>query len=478
MKKPNVSPLISRVILAIKDNNLFKPSERLIVGVSGGADSVALLELLIAIPEFQPQIVVAHLNHNLRGTESDEDEVFVRKLSELHALPFELASINIKQLAIETGRSLEEAGREARYDFFEQVRQKYSAEAIAVAHHSDDQAETFLLRVLRGAGTSGLAAMSTKGRNRIIRPLLQTSRKEILDYLNERGITFREDSSNYDQAFLRNRIRHELLPLMNGYNSGIEQRLAKTAQLLGEDEALLEYCTKEKFINTAKTGEGWVGLLRKELIKLPKAMRLRLYRYAVAEINGDLKHFEQLHFILTDHNLLEGKTGTSLNLPRNLVSTLTSEHLLFSDINCLNPPEPQNCTVIYPGRYELGNGLSLLIEEVSAPQRLNSETNSTAYIDSEKAPFPWEVRPFCKGERFELLGMNGSRSIQDILTDRKIPRYLRHALPLVCCENHPLWLAGICRSRHALIGDKSAGIIKISLYGTEKLVLFPVSLGT
>ncbi len=473
MKKTNEHPLIIKVILAIKENNLFKPSDRLIVGVSGGADSVALVELLIELPKLQPQIVIAHLNHNLRGVESDEDEAFVRKFSERHALPFELASIDIKQLALETGRSLEEAGREARYIFLEQLRQKYNAVAIVVAHHADDQAETFLLRLLRGAGTSGLAAMSIKGRNRIIRPLLQISRGEILDYLDERGITFREDSSNTDQKFLRNRIRHELLPLMNEYASGISQRLARTAELLGEDETLLESCTARIFTDIAKTGVGWTGLLRKELILLPKALRLRLYRDTIARIQGNLKHFEQLHFMLADHALLEGKTGNSLDLPRDLVLTITSEHLLFASRDSLNIPDPVICEIINPGLYQLGNGLSLLVEEVSAPLHWKGETNSRAYIDPVQAPFPWHVRPFRRGERIEPLGMKNSRAIQDILTDRKIPHQIRRALPLVCSNDYPLWLAGICRSRHALITTEGNNVMKISICGKEELPLFP-----
>jgi len=260
---------------------------------------------------------------------------------------------------------------------------------------------------------------------------------------------------------------------MDQYATGISQRLASTAQLIGEDEALLDSCTSEAFKKISATGTGWIGLLRYKLIQLPKALRLRLYRSAIAKLRGDLKHFERLHYMLIDGQLHEGKTGNRQDLPQNTVSTITSEHLLLADRNLLNPNPPITCSITSPGIYNLGNGLSLVVEETFAPASWVGQTNCTAYINPKESPFPWQVRPFRQGERIELLGLNGSRAVQDILTDLKFPRYLRASLPLVCCNNQTLWLAGVCRSRHALIKNDLTQGVRITLSGQEQMPLFP-----
>ncbi|MBV5336755.1 MAG: tRNA lysidine(34) synthetase TilS [Deltaproteobacteria bacterium] len=195
MTKTSNTILQHRLLQSIRDNSLCRPDDRLIVAVSGGADSVALLDLLTTLPDFPLQLVVAHLNHHLRGAESDGDETFVRNLASQYGLPCEVTHTDIRQMAQQTGRSLEEAGRVARYTFFEQQRQHHHASAIAVAHHADDQAETFLLRLLRGAGTTGLSAMAPVNHARIIRPLLEVTRQELRNHLTLRQLCFREDAT-------------------------------------------------------------------------------------------------------------------------------------------------------------------------------------------------------------------------------------------------------------------------------------------
>jgi tRNA(Ile)-lysidine synthase len=462
-----------KILDAIQQFKLCQPGDRLIVGVSGGADSVALLDLLVTLPDFPLTLLVAHLNHCLRGDESDEDELFVQQLAARYQLHCELRRVDVRQLAQQQRISLEEAGRTARYGFFDELRTKHHASAIAVAHHSDDQAETLLLRLLRGAGTTGLSAMAPINQAGIIRPLLGISRQELRKHLTSRGLTFREDSSNSDQTYLRNRIRHELLPLLQEYNPAIARRLSATASLLGEDETLLAHCTETTFRQMARSGSGWNALSLTDLRQQPRPLRLRLYRRAIQDILGDLQRFELHHFQLLDNLLLEGKTGASLHLPCRLIALLTADQLLVAPQALLQPAPPCSCTIDSPGSYELGNGLTLTVEQAQPPlswQRLNG---TTSYIDPAQAPFPWQVRPIAPGDRLELLGSKGSRSIQDILTDLKIPRYLRPCLPLICQDNRPLWLAGIRRSRHALVTPDQQQAIRITLSGQDQLPLFP-----
>jgi len=473
MTKTPATTIQHRLLQSIRDNALCLPGDSLIVAVSGGADSVALLDLLTTLPDFSLQIVVAHLNHHLRGAESDADEIFVRNLAAQQGLPCEVLHADIRQIAKKTGRSLEEAGREARYVFFEQVRQKHHATAIAVAHHADDQAETFLLRLLRGAGTTGLSAMAPANHARIIRPLLEVTRQELHNHLALRQLCFREDASNADRDFLRNRIRHELLPLLDGYSPGISGRLAATAGLIRDDENLLTSCTDAVFSQLAVTGQNWVTMPRIALTEQQQALRPRLFRTAIKTVLGDLKCFERLHFSLINSFLQKNKTGASLNLPRGLVVLLTAEHLLFTTHELLHPTPPHSCLIEGPGSYDLGNGLSLVVEHASVPLSWLGLPSATTYIDPEQAPFPWQVRPIIQGERLESLGMEGSRSIQDILTDIKLPRHLRPCLPLICHNTHPLWLAGIRRTRHALIKTGMKQGVRITLSGQDQLPLFP-----
>lgn len=462
-----------KLLDTIQQFNLCRPGDCLIVGVSGGADSVALLDLLATLPDFPLTLLVAHLNHCLRGDESDGDELFVQQLAARYQLPCELRRVDIRQLARQQQISLEEAGRTARYAFFDELRTRYSANAIAVAHHSDDQAETLLLRLLRGAGTTGLSAMAPLNRGGVIRPLLGISRQELREYLTARGLVFREDSSNSDQAYLRNRIRHELLPLLQGYNPSIVQRLSATASLLGEDETLLFHCTETAFRQLARSGTGWVALSRTELGQQPRPLRLRLYRMAIESTLGHQQHLERRHYQLLDRLLQEGSTGASLNLPGKLVIVLTADQLLFAPKELLQPVPPRSCTINGTGSYELGNGLTLLVEVASLPASWQHLSAATCYVDPAQAPFPWQVRPVIPGDRMELLGSTGSRSIQDLLTDLKIPRYLRPRLPLICQDNRPIWLAAIRRSRHALVDPGQQQAIRATLSGQEQLPLFP-----
>ena len=462
-----------KLLAAIQRFNLCRPDDSLIVGVSGGADSVALLDLLATLPDFPLTLVVAHLNHCLRGDESDGDQQFVQQLADRYQLPYELRRVDVRQLARQRGLSLEEAGRTARYDFFDELRIRHHANAIAVAHHSDDQAETLLLRLLRGAGTTGLASMAARNRAGVIRPLLTISRQELREHLTARGLSFREDSSNSDQTYLRNRIRHELLPLLQEYNPAITERLSATACLLGEDETLLLHCTETAFQQISRTGTGWNALSLTALKQQPYALRLRLYRMTIESIQGHQQRFELRHYQLLDRLLLEGSTGAGLDLPCRLTAMLTADRLLLAPRALLRPAPPGCYRIDAPGNYELGNGLTLLVEATVAPSSWHNLPVAVCYVDPEQAPFPWQVRPVAPGDRLELLGMTGSRSIQDILTDLKFPRHLRGCLPLISQDNRPLWLAGIRRSRYALVTPNHMQAFRITLSGQDQLPLFP-----
>ena len=234
-----------RITAAILTKQLFKSGDTLIIGLSGGADSTALLDLLATLPAFPLRLVAAHLNHCLRGAESDADEQFCRDLAAHYTIPFESRCVDVKGLAARESLNLEDAGRRARITFFDEISITWQAAAVVLAHHADDQAETVLMRLLRGSGTSGLVGMPWRNGRGYIRPMLDITRAEIEAYLAERRLDWREDTSNLDTTFLRNRIRHELLPLLEAYNPAVRNALATTAGILSEEDMLLDALTRQ-----------------------------------------------------------------------------------------------------------------------------------------------------------------------------------------------------------------------------------------
>lgn len=270
---------IKRIQNTAEKYALWQDGDTFIIGVSGGADSLCLLDVLFLLSQKHTfTLHVAHVNYHLRKTASDRDEALVRQIAKTYHLPCSVLSH--KQAPKNTS---EEKLRDIRYAFFEQLRQKTGSQHIVVAHNQDDQAETLLLRLLRGAGLSGLSAMRAKN-NALIRPLIETSRKDILSYLEARGISYRVDGSNTNPSFLRNRIRHTLIPLLEkNFQPQIRKLLAETAGLLADDYALLEKIAADASI---KKSDLPLEYSRALLISLPEALLRRELRALIRPLLG------------------------------------------------------------------------------------------------------------------------------------------------------------------------------------------------
>jgi len=417
------------------------------------------------MPDFPLSLVVAHLNHSLRGAESDADEQFVRNLAKQYQLPFATARADVRHQAESRQQSLEEAGREARYRFFEQLRRQYKAAAVAVAHHAEDQAETFLIRLLRGSGTSGLGCMPYRNNRHIIRPLLDISRSELRRYLAAQKQSWREDRSNLDHSFLRNRIRHELLPLLEEYAPAVAHRLAATARLLRLDDELLAKQLDELLPMLVKQQRDGLFIATDPCCRHTEGLRLRLYRHAVQTLAGSLRSFGLDHFLQIDRLLLGGRTGALLPLPQSLLAIKTADGLLISLYSRLSTQQPLKLQLPGPGRYDLGNGMLLLVERLSGPPESYRHGADSALVDLDAAPFPWLVRPWRSTDRLILHGGSGSRAAGRILIDLKIPRHLRPGVPLLLKGEQSLWLVGVKRSGHAPVSSRSTSVIKLTISG-------------
>jgi tRNA(Ile)-lysidine synthase len=455
--------MLKKVMHFIEENSLFAPGDTVVVAVSGGADSVALLDILVSLRDLRLNLVAAHLNHLLRGAEADADEEFVRKLAESYGVPVVVKRVDVGEVARMEGRSLEDAGRSARYAFFDAVTTLHNAHAVALAHHADDQAETVVMRLLRGAGGSGLCAMAPKSAALYVRPLLGVNRREIEAYLQERGIAWRTDSSNAATDFLRNRIRHELIPYLARYNPAISERLSATAEALAADEEFLDAATNAAFASHAVLSADRVTLALPGLRSEPRAIRLRLYRRAILQVKGDLARIGFSHLRAIDCLVFSPKPHLTLDLPHRLRAAKSYGGLSFSAGADKQPLFSGEIYMYGPGIYPLPNGGMLAIDYAAAIGDLKSAPAATAYFDLDRAPFPWQIRTFRPGDRFSPFGMTGRKKVKELFIDAKVPLAFRCRIPILFCGETLLWVVGIRRSNAASLTKGTKTVVRAEI---------------
>lgn len=292
--------------------------DSLVVAVSGGMDSVALLDALVRIRQrgkLPMKLIVAHLNHMLRGEDSDGDEIFVRNLAAEHELDCLTEQIAVADVAFDEKQNLEATARRLRYEFLERAAEQFAANLVCTAHTLDDQAETILMRMLRGTGAEGLAGVHEVrplGQSvTLIRPLLGITREEVVAHCQNYGLEFRHDCSNDSTEFTRNRVRHELLPLLKSFNPRVNQTLIRLAELISDDESFLRQAAAEAL---AETRQG-AGLSIKRLMKHPLAIRKRVLRQWLSQIRGGLQRIEAVHLAAIERLIAAGKSGRIIELP-------------------------------------------------------------------------------------------------------------------------------------------------------------------
>ncbi len=447
----------------IAENGLLTPGDTVVAAVSGGADSVALLDVLVSLKEYRLNLVAAHLNHLLRGADADADEAFVRGLARGYGVPVVVKREDVAELARRERRSLEDAGRAARYAFFDAVAAARKARVVALGHHADDQAETVLMRLLRGAGGSGLCAMAPKTAGRYVRPLLGLTRREIEDYLRERGIPWRDDESNMAPDFLRNRIRHELLPLLATFNPAVSATLAATAGALAADEECLEAAVTAAFASHGIWDGERVALSAPGVIAEQRGIRMRLYRRAIARMKGDLARIGHRHLQALDALFLSPGPHRALTLPDGLRVARSYDEVSFSLGEAEERAVPDEVGIDGPGLYPLPGGGMLAVDYASLPREPETAPAATVYFDPAAAPFPWRVRTFRPGDRFSPFGMTGSKKVKDLFIDEKVPIAARRRIPLLFCGETLLWVGGMRRSGAAPLTEQTKTAVKVEL---------------
>ena len=305
---------------------MLQKNDKVLVGVSGGPDSITLLHILNSLKkEYLVDIVVAHLDHKFRGEESSSDRIFCECLAKKYGLEIVFEEIDVPKIAKEKGISPEEAARFERYDFFKRTAKERGIKRIAVGHTRDDQAETVLMRLIRGAGMKGLGGISPVKEMQgfiIIRPLIEASRKEVEDFISETGLKFRKDSSNDKTIFTRNKIRLELIPLLErDFNPNIKEVLANMAENLQIENEFFAKYGKRKFKGMAKIKQGEIFIDLKKFKKQPEAVRKRILRASLEELKGDLRRLTYQHWKEMEELIDSRPVNSIVDLPAGISVT-------------------------------------------------------------------------------------------------------------------------------------------------------------
>ena len=456
---------------------MLRKGDHVLVGLSGGADSVALLAMLNHLrPTCGISLTAAHFNHKTRASESDRDEAFVRTLCK--SVGVALICGSLEDTARPRGVSVEDFLRRKRYGFLENALRKAGATRIALGHHQGDQAETVLMNIIRGAGLNGLSGIPpVRNGGTFIRPLIDCSRREIVDYLAAKGLPFVDDSSNTDERFLRNRIRLSLMPeLEKWFNPSIGETLCRLADVIRTEN---DYITEQVQIRLSRWREGR-GLENPLEVPIEELTSLHpaLQRRAILEIARDVSAGDAAIGLEHVEAVLDMAGGAnpagSLDLPGGLRVGRSYGLLEFRRVSRLggrprrktapeDAREPYRFEVSVPGTVRIPGGtMRIRFRELRrAPSVLS--TQRKAYLDMERIEFPLVVRNILPGDRIQPLGMKGTRKLKSILIDEKIPREQRGRIPVVADGISVVWVPGVRLSERVRIGKGSKRILSAEI---------------
>lgn len=434
--------------------NLLKKRDRLLVAVSGGIDSIVLLHLL---SKGGFKFAIAHCNFQLRGNESDADEMFVSALAKKYSCKIFVARFNTSTHAQENGISIQMAARDLRYKFFEEIRTNHKFKYIVTAHHATDNVETILINLLRGTGISGLQGIQQKNKN-IIRPLLNFTKDDIEKYCIAEKLKWREDSSNISDDYVRNKLRHRVLPVLKEINPSLEQSFLKHSEILnGVNEIIQRYIINTSNIIFNKTKDGtFVNTETLRLLKLPETIWFEF--------------FKQFDF--------------SADTMRKLyINKMRSGKLFLSNTHCLRinrkdwliteiKPQPEvNITINKTGTFYFGN-FSLIIKKINVDKITlakikNNKDKCTAFFCADDLKFPLTIRTFKPGDFFYPIGMKGRKLISDYFTDKKISSYQKEKQLLLLSNKEIVWVIGERVSEKCKVTNHSTDIYKFEFKPNE-----------
>jgi tRNA(Ile)-lysidine synthase len=469
--------LKARVEGFVRQHRLVSPGMRVLVAVSGGPDSVALLDVLYRLRQtLDISLTVAHLNHRLRGEEADNDARYVRELAQRYGLPCILEEFDVAAYRQRHRLSTQLAAREIRYRFFIRAARETGAARVALGHQADDQAETILHRFLRGAGPAGLAGMPPL-RPPFIRPLLPLRRRDIEFYCRERGLNPRYDASNLDPVYTRNRLRHRLMPLLEAeYNPNLVTNLLRLGEICRADNACLDELAAKAFRRVARRINGRIDLDATALVRLAPALGRRVVRLAWSELAParpalDFDHVER---VLTLAAQTAG--GRRLDLPGGFTAAKQAGRVVLGPRSVPPPAKPWCYELRIPGRTQLPAVNRSITAEIRPAKDISLLKLGPGYavLDIDALSFPLYVRNRRPGDVFAPQGAGGRMKLKEFLINCKVPRTERDRIPLVFDrEGRLAWVVGYRIADFCKLGpaSRTALLLHVSPTGAGRFEL-------
>ncbi len=450
----------------INRHRLIRPGDKVLAACSGGPDSMALVHILLMLrPEYKFTLAVAHLNHMLRGGESDEDEEFVEAFCRRHSVPFYRTAIDVRRFAQESGRSIEDAARYVRYDWLQKVALDIGGAKIATGHHRDDQAETVLINLLRGAGSAGLRGMQPE-RNGVIRPLLSVNRQEIAIYCAEHQLHPRTDSSNRDTDYLRNRIRLKLLPdIEREYNPAIRETLWRTAALLSDEHNFIRETVLNLWPQIAQEREKSIILNVNLILKQPIALKREIFRLAVEKKQGNLRGISFCHVENLIYMAETASVGSIMELPGGLLAKKGYNEIEIGQEKAGGPVETvlPGIKLDLPGVTYIPQFHTKIIARVLDVRPRQDGNSMTSVFDWHALTPPVYVRTRLPGDRFKPLGLNGTKKLKDYFIDEKVPRCKRDKALVFCDGNGIIWVGGYRQAEHGKVTAHTTEYLQLTI---------------
>lgn len=436
--------MIQNVKHFIEKHQLLARGDNVIVALSGGADSCALLlSLLRLAPDYGLSIVAAHFNHGVRGGESNDDEAFCRGMARDLGVGF--VSGHCDPSLRKKGMSEEDYYRRERYRFLDSVAEAHGAQKIALGHHQNDQAETVLINMMRGSGLEGLRGFLPMREGRYIRPLMNVTRQEIHSFLREAGQFFCQDSTNQSRIYLRNKVRLELIPyLKDHYNPAIEKKLAHTADILRREDEFIRSCVLDAMASiSVKTSSGRVQFSATAFRDLPFAIRFRLIKMLLENLSADKNGFTMHHIQSLVRLATESETGKMISLPKGLSARRQYDQVWIEQGTTETLP-PFEYPVRVPGRVEIPEHGRSLTFRIGTKGDVDLSCGNTAFLDMDQIVFPLVVRNRRNADWIRPMGMTGRRKIKRMFIDLKIPRHKRDQMIMLADRESVVWIDGVC----------------------------------
>ena len=456
-----------RVKRTIDYYRLLERGDRLIVGVSGGVDSMVLLHLLNACRQtFNLSLVVAHVNHGFRPEESEREAELVQKESARFRLPFEYGKFNVREFQKREGLSPQDAARRIRFHFFDDLLHKHHAQKIALGHNADDQVETVLLRLIRGSGLRGLKGILPLRERKVIRPLLEVWREEIDSFAFEKKVPFLPDSSNLRKDYLRNRIRLDVIPFIEKeYQPHFKETLLKTSAILREEDDYLERGTEEAYQKIVHEAKGTLSFKWSEYQSLHRAVQWRVIRKMVERVHDGRMVLEdggEADVLRVFQNLHQASPSFLSELSHGFWIEKRYDVVLLGKREG-KPSSPFEVNLLFPGHILIEEiGKEVVIEETGrGPLEDFSGPPDTALMDYESLQFPLRVRNFRSGDRFRPLGVEGTQKLKDFYIDHKVPRFERARIPLLISGGRIAWVVGYRIDDRVKITEKTRKCLKV-----------------